>query len=213
MNRIPKTDQNDEVKSEIFEEETEEAVEAEIEVEKNGESLVSASVPVSLSSPSQITPLKKRRGKLAVKYRQVAELAARGWSVNQIGKQVGVRPERVSIILEKDEVWEYVLEIIKNLFSEGDRILASLYKKALEGLDMDLSNPSPEIRRQAREQVRIWCMGKSQEKGGPVVGIVQQFFGAGNGKSIVQSMDEIILQKRKERGLKTFYEKVPEDQE
>ena len=150
---------------------------------------------------------KKRRGVLGVKYRKIAALAVRGWSPVEIGKEVGVRPERISIILERDDVWESVIEEIRGLFSEGDRILASLYKKAMKGLDEDMSSTDPAVRRSAREQVlKLWGYGKNQPQDGEKsISLIQQFFGGGveGAKPLIQSMDEIILQKRKERGLKT----------
>lgn len=152
-------------------------------------------------------PGKKRKGILSVKYRKIASLAVRGWSPVEIGRDVGVRPERISIILERDDVWEFVLEEIRGLFSEGDRILASLYKKAMIGLDEDMSSTDPSVRRSAREQVlKLWGFGKNQPQDGEKnVSLIQQFFGGGveGTKPLIQSMDEIILQKRKERGLKT----------
>ncbi len=163
-----------------------------IELEETGEStFLPAKIP------------KKRKGFLSVKYRKIASLAVRGWSPTEIANEVGVKPERISLILERDDVWEYVLDEIRGLFSEGDRILSSLYKKTMISLDEDLSSKDPNVRKSAREQVLRLC-GKNQSSDGSNVSLVQQFFGGGEGsKPLIQSMDEIILQKRKERGLKT----------
>lgn len=159
---------------------------------------------------------KKRKGILSVRYRKIASLAVRGWSPTEIGKEMGIRPERVTVILERDDVWQFVIEEIRGLFSEGDRMVASLYKKAMVTLDEDLSSPDANVRRAAREQIlRLWGYGKNQPQDGerPNVSIVQQFLGGSEGgsKPLIQSMDEIILQKRKERGLKT--EKIGGEEE
>ena len=161
---------------------------------------------------------KKRKGILSVRYRKIASLAVRGWSPVEIGREMGLRPERVTVILERDDVWQFVIEEIRGLFSEGDRMIASLYKKAMVTLDEDLSSADPNIRKAAREQVlRLWGYGKNQPQDGerPNVSIVQQFLGGAEGgsKPLIQSMDEIILQKRKERGLKTETEMKGDENE
>jgi hypothetical protein len=60
----------------------------------------------------------------------------------------------------------------------------------------------PDVRKNSREQLfKLWGYPKGGEtEGGTHYNIVQQFFQRGSG-SIVKSMDEIILQKRRERGL------------
>ena len=54
--------------------------------------------------------------------------------------------------------------------------------------------------------LKLWGYGKNQPQDGEKsISLIQQFFGGGveGAKPLIQSMDEIILQKRKERGLKT----------
>jgi hypothetical protein len=157
------------------------------------------------------------RGKLSIKYRKIAEMASRGWSVSLIAKEVGLTENRVYVILkENDQVWEYINQIIKDTFSEGDRILAALYKKAMIGIDEDLSSGDADVRIKTREQIlKLWSsLSKAGEEGsGPQFNLIQQFFSGGKGTGIVQSMDEIILQKRKERGLLTQEEPKQEDEE
>lgn len=148
-----------------------------------------------------IVETKKRRGSLSIRNRRIAEMAARGWSPEEIAKEVKLRQDRVYEILKTDEVWEFVKDIIKNIFSEGDRVLAFLYKKALKGLDDDLLSNDADIRKSAREQVLKFLVRDGGEKSH--ISFIQQVYtNKGEpGGSVVESIDDLILQKRKERGL------------
>jgi len=148
---------------------------------------------------------------------RIAEMAARGWSPEDIAREVDRSPARIYAILKSDEVWEYMKDIIRDTFSEGDRILAYLYKKAMKGLDLDLTSSDPAVRQAARADIfKQWGYGRDKvvsngEKAH--ISLFQQIFmgkeGAPTG-SIIESIDDIILQKRKERGLPL---EPPEDEE
>ena len=171
-------------------------------------------LPEVVEQPVETQPL--RRKKLSVRNMRIAELAARGWSPEEIAREVGRSRERIYEILKTDDVWEYIKDVIRDTFSEGDRILAYLYKKAMKGLDIDLSSSDPEVRQAARADIfKQWGYGRdkvvsSGEKAH--ISLFQQIFmgreGAPTG-SIIESIDDIILQKRKERGLPL----EPEDEE
>jgi len=147
----------------------------------------------------------KPEKKISVISRRVAEFAARGWSPKEISEEVGITKARISQILSKEEVWNYVTDIIRSTFSEGDRILSFLYRKTMMGLDQDLSSVDADVRKNAREQVlKVWGYGRDKslsDEDKPRVSLVQQFFGGGGGQKIIQTMDDIILQSRKDRGL------------
>jgi hypothetical protein len=151
--------------------------------------------------PAIIEP-KKKRGSLSIRYRRIAEMAARGWSPEEIAKEVKLRQDTVYEILKTDEVWEYVKEVIKDIFSEGDRILAFLYKKSLKGLDDDLLSDNADVRKSAREQVLKFLVRDGGEKSH--ISFIQQVYNTKGGESsVIESIDDLILQKRKERGLPT----------
>jgi hypothetical protein len=157
-----------------------------------------------------------RRKKLSPINMRIAEMAARGFSPEQIAHDVGRTRARVYEILKTDEVWEEVKDRIRDTFSEGDRVLAYLYKKAMLGLDTDLSSTDPEIRKAARADIfRQWGYGR--DKGGEgertSISLFQQIFTGRAGTStgsVVQSIDDLILQKRKDRGLPAY---PPEDED
>lgn len=148
-----------------------------------------------------------KRGKLSLKYRTIAEYAARGYSPRMISKIVGMRSDWIRQILEHNEaVQEHIGQILNDLFQEGDMLLVHLYKKALEKLDSEMESTDPEIRHKAIEKVLRQAMasaGKGEEGSKT---LIAQFFGGtqgsgGSGGVGVESMDEVILRKRKERGL------------
>jgi hypothetical protein len=152
-----------------------------------------------------VEEIEEKKKKLSSLYRRIAELSARGWSHQEISEEVGRTQSRISQILTRDDVWDYVTSIIRSTFSEGDRILSTLYKKTMVGLDQDVSSPDPDIRKNAREQVlKVWGYGRDKslsDEDKPRVSLVQQFFGSGSGQKTIQTMDDVILQSRKERGL------------
>lgn len=160
--------------------------------------------------PAKIEESKEERkkGKLSIKYRTVAEYAARGYPVEIISKMSGVKVTTVYALLEKNElVWEEINRILAGIFSEGDRILANLYIKALYKLDDQLSSTNPEIYGKAVEKIVKMYGDRAGSKSGEKPSILQ-FFGSvggrpeiGQGPLIEGGIDQLILKKRKERGL------------
>jgi hypothetical protein len=160
--------------------------------------LIEAEV-VEAEKPTQ----KKKRGRLGMRYRLIAEYASRSYPVEVIADIVGLKKETIYHILsDNEEVWAEVNRILSDLFSEGDRMLVYLYKKALTKLDEQLESESPEMRDKAIEKVlKCYGVGKEGEQKKPP--LVMQFFGRSSGGSPlgVESIDQIILRKRAERGL------------
>ena len=162
----------------------------------------------------KIRPLEMRKGKTAVVYLRLANMAIRGYSTQQIADELDIDEHRVTKLLkENKQIWDYIQRHLEATFSEGDRILAYLYKKAMMSLDDELSSQSADVRQKAREQIfnmlKIMGMGRTNDKEGEVHDnrsiIFNQFFGGTkspiSGK--IHSMDDLILMKRKERGLET----------
>jgi len=157
-------------------------------------------LPIEIDKPE---PPKRKLRPVEIK---IAEMAARGWTPEEIAKEVHRSRERVYLILKTEEVWDYMKGIIRDTFSEGDRILVLLYKKAMKGLDDDLQSSDPDVRKVARDQVLKTVLSKigALTEGEKTQVNLFQFMGGGkegSGQSLIQSMDDIILQKRKERGL------------
>jgi len=158
-------------------------------------------------------PVPQKKGKLSIRYRTIAEYAARGYSVEIIAQAVGIKRETVYHILESNEqVWEEMNLILKNIFAEGDRILANLYLKSLYKLDERLSHPATE----ADAIEKILKVYGTRTSGGEKPAIVQFFQNTGGqGPVVEEGIDQLILKKRQERGL-DLPKKVkpkPEDEE
>jgi hypothetical protein len=161
-----------------------------------------------LDQPSY--PSIPKRGKLTLRHKTIAEYAARGYPPKMIAKIVGMKTDSVRDVLEKNElVGEYINQILSDLFQEGDMLLVNLYKKALVKLDSEMESPDADIRHKAIEKVLKQAMITAGKGGGEEGGsktLIAQFFGGsqgsgGSGGIGVESMDEVILRKRKERGL------------
>ena len=160
---------------------------------------------------SRLLPLESKKGKTAVVYLRIAQMAVRGFSTDQISEETGLSIARINKLLRSNkQIWDYITRQIQATFSEGDRILPQLYKKALISLDEELSSPSADVRQKARAQVfemlKAMQMVKSTDEDSEDKRtiIFQQFFGTKSpisGK--IKSMDDLIIQKRKERGLST----------
>jgi len=157
--------------------------------------------------PAEIEPEEEKptpRRKLRPVEVKIAEMAARGWSPEEIAQEVHRTRDRVYNILKTDEVWDYMKGIIRDTFSEGDRILVLLYKKAMKGLDDDLSSSNPDVRKAARDQVLktvLSKIGALTDGERTQINFFQFMGGSKEGPGLIETMDDIILQKRKERGL------------
>lgn len=148
----------------------------------------------------QSSPIKKiGTGAKAVKMKKLAELMARGWNVPQIAKELQLSTQHVYRLLNRPEVCSEVNEIVSEKFKDGDRLLSFLYKKAMIKLDEDMESSIPEIRQEAIEKV-LKCVGYPKSKDGLTIN--QQINTGGGNVGLIQDIDSIILQKRKERGLK-----------
>jgi hypothetical protein len=156
-----------------------------------------APVPVAYAEDESPTKLKKR-GVMSVKYRMLAEMVARSYPINVIAQELHMKETTVYRILEKnEEVWDVINDVINSIFAEGDRLLASLRTKALIKLDEQLNSTDEGVRDKAID--KILKITDYKKEGGDRTAI---FIGAG-GKSQqgIESVDEMILRMRKERGL------------
>lgn len=158
----------------------------------------SENLPVTNEEKPLNLPLSQQTGKKALKYKQVGELASRGWTASMIAKSVGLSEIRILRILRREDVCKYVLEVISSKFQEGDKVLGWLYAKSMKMLDEDISSSNRDVREKAIDKV-LKCYGYNQGEG-KVPSIIQQIFTQG-GPGIVQDIDALIIAKRLERGL------------
>jgi hypothetical protein len=140
---------------------------------------------------------------LSRRHQRVADFAARGFSTNRIAEETGLTAKRIREILRNEVVIKEIGRITYEIFSEGDRHLASLYQKALTKLDEHLDSPNLEIQDKAIEKVLRFFQPKGEGKGTP---LINQFFTGlqkGN-EDLGRRLDEIVIQKRIERGLPPY---------
>jgi plasmid maintenance system antidote protein VapI len=152
-----------------------------------------------LPTPVEEVKPEIKKGKLSIRYRTIAEYAARGYSIEIIAQTVGLKRETVYHILESNErVWEEMNSILKNVFAEGDRVLANIYLKALYKLDARLNHPNTE----SDAIDKIMKAYGTRTSGGEKPSIVQFFQNTGGqGPIVEEGIDQLIMKKRKERGL------------
>jgi len=137
----------------------------------------------------------KEKG-LSRRHQRVADLAARGFSTNRIAEETGLTAKGVREILRNEVVIKEIGRITSEIFSEGDRHLASLYQKALTKLDEHLDSQNLEIQGKAIEKVLKFFQPKDVERRP----LVAQFFG-GEADRELKSLNQVIIEERKRRGL------------
>jgi len=152
----------------------------------------------SNSALSVKTPNAKINGKTKARQTKIAALIARGDSVKDIAKKVNMSESRIYHLLsEKDSfVNAEINRILNELFASNDRHLINIYRKALLKLDAMLSSSDEENQYRAIDRIiKIYFTRTAKNA------IIQQYFGGQpQTEKPEPSMDEIILQKRKERG-------------
>jgi len=159
-------------------------------------------------------PLNEKKGFISLKKRTIAELAEQGYGSTYIAKQVHLSPNRVYRLLNNDqEIADEIVRIRAAKYKKADETMVDLLLRAMEDLREDLLSPDSTRRVTARN--RILDLFKEMRKGtqGPVPEggvsptVVQQFFGQnaqGQGGAAIRptAIDDIIIRKSKERGLK-----------
>ncbi len=149
------------------------------------------------------TPLEQRRGKIGIKYRRVAFLASKGLTSAVIAKDVNLSVDRVEKILQRLDVFEEVKRHLKESFEGSERFKIVLLEKALVGLEEQLISGTPDQKKFAIAQILKLFQPVPGQEGNKT--LIQQFFGEGNASQDAgKRLDEIILQKRRERGLPDY---------
>jgi AcrR family transcriptional regulator len=132
----------------------------------------------------------------------IAELIAHGFAPKDVAKKVNLSESQIYHLLSDKDSFVNVetFRILNDLFAENDRHLIDLLSKALQKLDNMLSSSDEE--KQFRAIDRIIKIFLSRSAKNPVS--IQQYFGIqtqDEKESQLNSVDELILQMRKERGL------------
>ena len=142
--------------------------------------------------------------KLKPKHRLIGDLASRGWTAQMISKELHIHYKTVMEVLKREEVIEYVNITVNNLFLDSDRLLLNIFMKSLRILDQQLDSTEPGVRDKAVDKVLKFLQPRGAgERAKP---LIAQFFSGGMQQKdqVGNRLDQIILQKRRERGLPDF---------
>lgn len=153
--------------------------------------------------PEKKTQLDHRKGKIAVKYRKIAFLASKGLNSEDIGKEVNLSADRITKILQRDDVWEESKRLIRESFEGSEKMTIDLLNKALRVLDDLLLFGTPEEKRFAIDKTLRMFQAKDKGEGKT---FINQFFSGVKEDSgdWGKRLDEIVIQKRRERGLPDY---------
>ena len=147
--------------------------------------------------------LDMKKGRLGLKYKKIAFLASKGLKTPDIAEAVGLSEDRVyKILSSRQDVWDQANQFVFDSYKESERGMVDLLQKTVKTLEDQLLTGSPEDKRFAVDRILKFFQTKSDEKGRPIIaqfitGQVQQSEGGEKPKSI----DEMILEMRKQRGL------------
>jgi hypothetical protein len=142
--------------------------------------------------------------KLKPRHRLIGDLACRGWTAQRIAKELGVHHKTVVEVLKRQEVIEYVNITVTNLFQDCDRMLLNVFMKAIVILEQQLDSSDPAVRDRGVDKTLKFFQAKGAD--GRAKPLIAQFF-SNTGKDeqkveeAEETLDEIILRKRRERNL------------
>jgi transcriptional regulator with XRE-family HTH domain len=165
----------------------------------------------SLPNNSSSTSSAQIQGIAEIRQMTIAALIARGFSVKYVAKKLKISESRIYHLLsDKDSlVNAEINRILNELFAGNDRRLVNLCDKALQKLDAMLSSSDEEKQIRAIDRIIKMYFARAGKNGPP---IIQQNFGIQaqeERRDLGKRLDDIILQKRRERGLPDF--PAPED--
>jgi len=159
----------------------------------------------SSSDVRAVTPPWEAQGVTEVRQRTIAALIARGFSVKHVAKKLKMSESRIYHLLsDKDSfVNAEINRILNELFAGNDRRLVNLYNKALQKLDAMLSSSDEEKQFRAIDRIIRIYLARSAKN----AVTIKQYFGIESqeeeqGKR--ETMDEMIIRMRRERGLPDF---------
>jgi AcrR family transcriptional regulator len=160
----------------------------------------------SFSSDARgLTPPWEVQGVTEVRQRTIAAMIARGFSVKDIAKKLKMSESRIYHLLSSRDstVNAEINRVLNELFADSDRRLINLYDKALQKLDSLLSSSDEEKQFRAIDRIKKIYLSRSAKN----AVTIQQYFGT-QAKEEQQDwknrLDEIVLQKRRERGLPDY---------
>ena len=151
-----------------------------------------SALPVKIPNP-------KIDGKTKARQTKIAALIARGDSVKEVARKVNMSESRIYHLLSENDSFVNVEinRILNELFAVTDRYLINLYSKALQKLDAMLSSSDEEKQYRAMDRIIKMFFARTAKNS-----TIQQYFCAHpQSQQLGFSIDEVILSRRKERGL------------
>ena len=128
-------------------------------------------------------------------------MIARGLLVKYVAKKLKISESRIYHLLSDKNslVNAEINRILNEAFAASDYRLINLYNKALQKLDAMLSNRNEEKQCRAIDRIIKMYFARSSKNGVTI----QQYFGIEfqEEKDAPKTIDDFILQRRKERGL------------
>jgi plasmid maintenance system antidote protein VapI len=156
----------------------------------------------SLTNRSSSTSRHQVQGITEIRQKNIAALIARGFSVKYVAKKLKISEDRIYHLLSDRNslVNAEINRFLNETFGASDRRLVNLYDKALQKLDAMLSSSDEETQCRAIDRIIKIYLARSAKN----AVTIQQYFGIQSqegGDDNIESIDEVILRRRKERGL------------
>jgi hypothetical protein len=146
-----------------------------------------------------------KKGVLSLRHQLIAEFASRGYPPAIIAKELKISLKRTYLILRKNTlVHKEIKRIVSEKFSEAEKMLGYLFVKALSKIDVDMESADLSQRDKAID--RVLKMYSNAKSGRGDQSTINQFFDTGGG-NVIQDIDALIIEKRRERGLEQLENK------
>jgi hypothetical protein len=174
--------------------------------------MANSSPPNSSSTP----PEAQTHGTTEIRQKNIGRMIAQGFPVKYVAKKLNMSESRIYHLLSDKEsiVNAEINQILGQLFTGNDRHMVKLFNQTLEKLQTMLSSKNEEEQLRAMDRIIKIYMARSSKNGVTV----QQYFGLeppGQKEFTIddyikfgKKMNELIMQKRRERGLEP---PAPED--
>jgi AcrR family transcriptional regulator len=155
--------------------------------------------------PKPATNGNTKIGGIGVKHRKLAALIARGMPISVAAEQAGLSRSRAyHLLADKDTLVNAEVERISNeMFQAQDALLLNLYRKSLEELESLLLSGTTREKLRAVDRIIKIFVERTGNIGSPVIQAVFGFQPKGHQNGIGPSMDDLVLEKARERQTKT----------
>jgi hypothetical protein len=154
----------------------------------------------SITSPSPESN-DRVKGRIKTKHKKVAFLLSMGYPVSIVAKETGLSESRIYHLLsDKDSFVNFEINrILNETLRTRDLLLGNLYFSILRHLDKMLESSDVKERDEAIDQIINLVLARRARNGHPLIS--QYFSVQSQGQGSSESIDDLIIRKRRERGL------------